>query len=345
MGDGSWPPPRSSVLATFRRRLPLVALLAFSVYVGLALYGDWAQLKHSLAQFPWAFLPLVLALVLFNYVGRWLKWLWYLRLIGSPVGRADATRAFGIGFAMVLTPGKLGEFAKSLVVKQTAGTPLSASAPIVIAERLTDGLAMTILAGGGLLGGAQPLVRRSAVLLFALMAVAVMGIWLRPIALTALARIERWPLVGQRAHGLRVAYESAYTLLRPRNLLIAVAVGVVSWLGEGLAYYLIVEGVRQGQAAELTFTPAGAMAAVSVFSLSTLLGAALATPGGLGTIEASLVGLGGHLLGLGRVEATAAALLARFATLWFGVAIGMVSLALWWRLLIGAAADEERSAG
>ncbi len=334
--------PSPSAVFGLRRRLAMAALLAFAVYVGLLLYGDWSQLGRSLVAFPWLWLPAIIGLVLFNYAGRWLKWLWYLRLIGSPIRLADATRAFGIGFAMVLTPGKVGEFAKSFVVRHTSGTPLSASAPIVVAERLSDGLAMAILAAIGLLGASQPGLRRSSFILFAAMATIVVGIWLRPLAMAILGAGEHWPLVARRAQSLRAAYESAYVLLGPRNLAIAVTVGVGSWLGEGLAYYLIVEGVRQGQGAAPTIAPGGVLAAVSVFSLSTLLGAALATPGGLGTIEASLVGLGELVLGLGRTEAVAAALLARFTTLWFGVALGMVSLALWWPLLVGPPASAQQ---
>ena len=50
-------------------------------------------------------------------------------------------------------------------------------------------------------------------------------------------------------------------------------------------------------------------------------------------MESSLAALSIQLLGLSRPAAAAAALLIRFATLWFGVAIGLISLALWPHLL------------
>ena len=49
-----------------------------------------------------------------------------------------------------MTPGKVGELLKSYLLKQIRGTPISTSAPIVMAERLTDGLAMLVLASVGL---------------------------------------------------------------------------------------------------------------------------------------------------------------------------------------------------
>lgn len=321
--------------AVLRGRLTLVGVLAFLVYVALLAYGDWALLRSSLASFPWRWLPAILALVLVNYIGRWMKWLWYLRLIGSPIGRGDATRAFGIGFLMVLTPGKLGEFLKSYVVKRVSGTPVSVSAPIIVAERLTDGLALCVLAGVGLFGLPDPGLRRSAFVIFAGLAATVMVIWLRPVALALLRLWGRLPVAGRLASELHQAYESAHLLFRPANLAIAVAVGVVSWLGEGLAYYLIIRGVGGGAATDGLSGFGLAATTVAIFSASTLLGAVLATPGGLGTIEVSLVALGQAWLGLDRVQATTASLIVRFATLWFGVGLGLISLALWWRLVFG----------
>jgi uncharacterized membrane protein YbhN (UPF0104 family) len=97
-----------------------------------------------------------------------------------------------------------------------------------------------------------------------------------------------------------------------------------------LAYYLVVLGMG--------IEPGGdtMLIAVFIFSISTVLGAVVGTPGGLGGTEGGLVALAVQLLEMGRTPATAAALLIRFATLWFGVAIGLVSLALWPHLLDGA---------
>jgi len=75
--------------------------------------------------------------------------------------------------------------------------------------------------------------------------------------------------------------------------------------------------------------------AIFIFSISTVLGAVVGTPGGLGGTEGGLVALAVQFLDMGRTAATAAALLIRFATLWFGVALGLISLTLWPYLLDG----------
>jgi glycosyltransferase 2 family protein len=327
------PAPRvdPAFLHALRRRFILAVVLAVALYVALLAYGDLNLLRANLGAFPWHWLPAILGLTLVNYVGRLVKWLWYLRLVGSPISRADGTRVFAVGMSMVLTPGKAGELLKSLMVKNLSGTPMTVTAPIVLAERLTDGLAMLVLTGVGLLGFHDPVVRRGALVLVCVLLVAVVAVRIRPLALAVLGLGEHIPGVRRFAAHLHAFYESSYTILAPRNLVVAVTIGITSWTCEGLAFYLVLLGTSP----DLAHRPDVALTAVFIFSVSTVLGALAATPGGLGATEASLVALSQRLLGVAAAPATAAALLVRFATLWFGVAIGLVSLARWQGLLVG----------
>jgi uncharacterized protein (TIRG00374 family) len=323
-------PPAPSV-ARLRRAFVWSLLLAAALYLALALYGDWRALGDELGRFPFALLPAALGLTLANYAGRLVRWHWYLGLVGVRAGWADSTRVFAAGMTMVMTPGKVGELLKSFMLRRVSGAPVAATAPIVLVERLVDGLAMLVLAGVGLYGAADERLRQTGLALLVVLLAAVVAVQWRPLALAALGLGRRLPLVRRFAAGLETFYESSYTLLRPRHLITGLAIGVVGWACEGLAYYLVLTGVG---------APPGlatALDAVFVFSISAIVGAVLATPGGLGGTEGSLVGLGQQLLGLSATSATAAALVIRFATLWFGVGIGLATLALFPSLLDGGA--------
>lgn len=311
-----------------RRKFLWSLLLALLVYMALVLYGDWSQLRQVLADFPWAWLPAILGLTLVNYGGRLLKWHWYLRVLETPIPFGQSARIFGVAFLMVLTPGKVGEFMKAYMVRNVAGAPMARIAPVVLAERMTDGLAMLVLASVGLLAFPAPSARLTAALALLALVGTILVIQTRPLALWLLGLGHRLPWVRRYADRFHQFYESSYRLFRPRTLLIAVAIGVVSWLGEGLAYYLVLWGVGATPGVETL------LAAVFIFGISTVVGAMVATPGGLGGAEGSLVALSEQLLGLSRTPATGAALLVRFATLWFGVGIGLLSLALWPHLLV-----------
>ncbi|HXF60768.1 MAG TPA: lysylphosphatidylglycerol synthase transmembrane domain-containing protein, partial [Caldilineaceae bacterium] len=124
-----------------RRKFLLSLVIALLVYIALALYSDWNKLTAALSSFPWLLLVPVLGLTLLNYIGRALRWHWYLRLLGSPISLRDSSRIFGVGMLMVMTPGKAGEFLKCYMIKNVAGTPMSVTAPVILAERLLDGAA------------------------------------------------------------------------------------------------------------------------------------------------------------------------------------------------------------
>ena len=314
-----------------RRRLGVQLLwsllLALLVYIGLIVYGDWRQLSALLANFPWGWLAPTLALTLVNFGVRLLKWHWYLRLIRTPISFGQSARIYGISFLMMMTPGKVGEFVRAFMVRNVSGAPVSVVAPVVLAERMTDGLAMILLAGIGLLAVDDARIRLAAMTALLAIAGIIVAIQIRPLALWCLGLGHRMPLVNRFADKLTAFYESSYFLLQPRYLATSVLIGVVSWASQGLAFYLVLLGFGAvaGGGAMLT--------SISAFNMSTVVGAVVATPGGLGGVESSLAALSIQLLGLSRPAAAAAALLIRFATLWFGVAIGLVCLALWPHLL------------
>ena len=300
------------------------------IYIAFALFSDARALSEALTAWPWAWLPVVIALTLVNYLLRLFKWHWYLRLLDVPIDFRDSTRIFGVGMLMVMTPGKAGEFLKSFMVRKVAGTPMSVTAPAVLAERITDGIAMLLLAGVGLYLFPNPLARGVAITASIGFLAFIVIMQIRPLALWFLALGAKIPVVRKFAGLLGQFYESSYTIFRLRNLLISIGVGIVSWAAEGVAYFVVLMGFG----VEATAQNIGA--AIFIFCISVVIGAVVASPGGLGGVEAGLTGFSIQILGLTTTTATAAALLIRFCTLWFGVLIGVVSFFVWPELLAGS---------
>jgi uncharacterized protein (TIRG00374 family) len=141
---------------------------------------------------------------------------------------------------------------------------------------------------------------------------------IRPLALTLLEFGEKLPIVRRFMGQLREFYEGSFALFRPKATAIAVGIGVVSWLWEGVGLYVILLG--------LGIDPSWQTLSIAVFviSFSTVIGAVSALPGGLGAAEVSIAGMLSFLLNMGADTATAATLLIRFATLWFGVGLGLI---------------------
>ena len=306
------PPPRASLT----RKLLTGLVFGFLVLLGLALLSDVRQVGAQVRAFRWAYLPAILGLTLLNYLLRGVKFHYYLLQIGARLPLRESFRIFVAGFPLAVTPGKAGEALKGVWIEQKSGTPAARGVAVVVAERVSDGLAVLLLSTLGVV--AYPQYWPAFALILGALLLVILVSQIRPLAEKLLDFGERLPLVRRFVHHLREFYEGSFTLFRPQATLLAVALGTVSWLGEGLGFYLVLRG--------LGIPPAGETLSLAVFILafSTVVGAASALPGGLGAAEVSIAGMLVLLLGLPESQAAAATLLIRFATLWFGVALGLL---------------------
>src|SRR5437868_14048828 len=129
------------------RKVVLSIIFAVVVYAILLLVSDTEKLAAVVREFRWELLPVIIGLTLFNYGVRFLKWHWFLGVVGvKNLHWIDSLLIFIAGFSMTLTPGKAGEFLKAFLVRQRVGAPVATTSPIILAERLTDGLALLLLA-------------------------------------------------------------------------------------------------------------------------------------------------------------------------------------------------------
>jgi uncharacterized protein (TIRG00374 family) len=303
--------------ASLRRRLLTGLFLGFIVVLGLALLSDVRQVGEHLASFSWRLLPLILGGTLFNYTLRFVKWHYYLGLIGiRTLPWYHSLQLFIAGFPLAVTPGKVGEALKGVWLNKTCGTPIARGIPVVLAERISDGLAVLALSTLGVI--AYPRYWPAFASVLAILLVGVVVSQIRPAALWLLDLTGRLPLIKRFSSSLREFYEGTFLLFRPRATLVAVSLGTIAWLGEGLAMYWVLTGLGISTGIQT------AAIAVFVLSFSTVIGADSALPGGLGAAELSITGMLSLLLQLPTSTATAATLIIRFATLWFGVSLGLI---------------------
>lgn len=200
-------------MQNLRSKLVVSLLFALLVFVALAFYADAPRLFAAFARFDWRFLPLALAATLANYLIRFVRWHYYLHVIGvEGLTRRDSFLIFFSGFCLTMTPGKLGEVLKSFLLKSRHGTAVSYSASIVFAERLTDVLGVVILAAVGL--AFYPLGLGALAVVLAILASAVFVVQQRALAERLLDVFSRLPILGRFAGIARNLYESAYLLLR-----------------------------------------------------------------------------------------------------------------------------------
>lgn len=300
----------------------LVVLAGVVLYGGFVAYAGFRSIADSLADFRWWTFAAALGLASINYGLRFFKWQYYLSVLDiRGVRWLDSLLIFLSGFVLTVTPGKVGEVFKSAVMSRTHGVAAAQTTPIIVAERLTDVMAVVILIVLGSVSFSGGL-WLAALGSLAVATVFVGIFWQRP-AEWVFGRLERAGWLPRLLPRLRLAYASLRSLASPKSLLLPTTLSVIGWGCEGFALHLLLQGFDQA---------APLVQSVFFYATATLAGALIPVPGGLGVTEAlmqeQLVRIGGVLQG----PATASMLLVRFATLWWAVVVGFVALAcLRWR--------------
>jgi glycosyltransferase 2 family protein len=301
-----------------RRWLWLVIAAVIGI-AALSMLGDVRGLGDRLAGFHWWALIAALALALGNYVMRFGRWQLYLRRQDVSVPVASSAIVFGAGLSLSITPAKLGELVKSYLLKEMHDVPAPRTAPIVVAERVTDLIALLVLAIIGVAAyGVDPtlVVVASAIIGVGL----VMLAW--PTPTHALIELVTKPgKLRKLREPLHETLRGLGALCRPVPLVIATLIAVPAWGLECIGFAIICNAFP-GAHVDLGL-------AMVIYAGTTIAGALSFLPGGLGVTEGAMtVALVEGAAKLDPSTAVAATLLTRLATLWFAVIIGVGLLAV-----------------
>jgi uncharacterized membrane protein YbhN (UPF0104 family) len=303
------------------RRVRGIVLLVVAVAVLLAvvsLASDVGQLRKKLGEFAWWALAAAAGLAIGNYVIRWIRWQLYLRDRQLTVPPVSSALVFIGGFAFAVTPGKVGELVKSYLLRSMHGIPAVASAPVVVAERVSDLVALLLLAviGVAIYGVAvNVVIVCSAVVAFGLLVLA----W--PRLAHGIIELVTPGKLGRFRDPARRLYDGVAALNRPSVLLWATPLGALAWMCECMGFYLVLRGFPG------TDVPLGL--ATLIYAATTIAGALSFLPGGLGVTEGAMtLLLVESARGLDDDTAVAAAILTRLATLWLAVGLGVIAMAL-----------------
>lgn len=304
-------------MTQFLRRLLYGLLFGVLVYAAFVLYAGYGELRDSLRDFRWLAFLAALGLASFNYFLRFLKWEYYLaQLSVNDVPKGESLLVFLSGFVLTITPGKVGEVFKSAVLFDTHKVPIMVTAPIVVAERLTDVIGIVVLIVIGSAGFPDGLPWAFAGASVVSLSLGIL-LWQTPV-LMGLRWLQRRPgWAGRLAPKLEQAWHSLRIVARPSALLLPTLISTIGWGAEGVALYLIISGF--GIAISLPLC-------IFFYATATLAGALIPVPGGLGVAEALIQE---QLVRVGHAPesiATASMLMTRLATLWWAVAVGFIAL-------------------
>ncbi|WP_099826678.1 lysylphosphatidylglycerol synthase transmembrane domain-containing protein [Oceaniglobus indicus] len=305
-----------------RDRLVWLALLALMAlgFGGLVMTTGWEDVLRQIGQITPGQIAALLVLSLANYGLRGLRWHLFARRLGLNTGLSQNMRHFIGGFAMSVTPGRVGELVRMRWIRRETGWSFERTAPLVLIDRASDLAAMAVLLAIALSLSATGIAGGLPVTLLALIAAFVVT---RPALLSALAGVG-YRTTGRWARAFVRVRRAARALARfshPTVISAAMVLGVFGWLAEVVAFWLLLDWMG---------APVGFAMAMAIFIFSTLAGGLTGAPGGVGGAEAAMVALLA-LQGVPLSVAIPVTAIIRLTTLWFAIALGL-----------GAFADAER---
>ncbi len=299
------------------RALLLIVLLSAVGYLMFSLWGGWQEVVAAMVRVGLIGTAIALMLSLVNYGLRFVRWQKFLARLGHRVHTPESLRIYIAGFGLTILPGKAGEVIRSLFLKHH-GVFYPESLAAFFSEQFSNLISMLLLVSIGLwvYPPAKPLVVILAALIVTGLVVLQQTKWLQ-----ALKVIAQNKLPARPAHFITSAIEIVLhsgRCFRLPMLLYGIALGLVAWGAEGMAFYYIMHVLGS----DLSLPTA-----LFIYAFSMLVGALSFLPGGLGGAEATMV----TLLILNHVaqpQAVAATVLIRLATLWFAVALGVIALTM-----------------
>ena len=312
VGAGQVGTPTGSMSRTMRTVTPLVIVLATAL-LAIGVYLSWRMghgIEWSGSVLP--LLPLMVTLGAGSYGARFARWHVLVRRLAPQLSVPTSLRIYMAGFAMGLTPGRVGEFLKFSLLRERTGVAEVESFSIFPVERATEAAAFLGLAVVGALFGRLQLhhVGLGTLMTIAVLpCLAALGLGLRIVI-----RRRSGSAFGHSRGRFEGALRGLLTVAGVRALIPALCLAALARCFDATLFFTATRAV--GLSISL---PGAAMA----WGLAGLVGGLSLLPAGVGAVEASLVAT---VIGLGGdgPTALAAALLARTMTLWLWIPPGLV---------------------
>jgi uncharacterized protein (TIRG00374 family) len=311
----------------------LIAFVIFSVVVfaAVGLYGKLDDVVLALSSIDWwIVLPAMMALSFLNYIIRYVKWQYYLRRIDVNLSHTDSFSVFLAGFTLTTTPGKIGEAVKGFFIRDIDGTPIAKTVPVVVSERVTDLLALVLLAMIGFAIGINTGDQLLTVLLLGgVVLVGAIVLSQKTFYQKILTKFTSFGPLKRFQNSVDDIENTMTQTLGPKPLVVSTTISIPGWFMECLELWLLLSllsgaGLPSLDPASLVLL----LQATFVHATASIIGAISFLPGGVGTYEITSVALIQFLLGMAQAQASAATILIRVVTLWFSVIVGFVALGI-----------------
>ena len=299
----------------FKKSLLIGILGIIVIYAIILIAFDINIISEKIGDFDPQYLPIIIPLIPLTWGVLFLRWNLLLKNSDIDIPLKDNFMIFISGFALGVTPGKVGELIKSLLLKNKFNIQRTKTAPLVIVERFYDFFAIAVISLFGIL------VFEYSIYIFGILTIGITIFLIvtssEKIFLKFLNKIEKIKFLKNFSNELPKSFNVIQKSTRGKIFPLSITLSIIFWFLDSIIAYLTL----------LSFgiDIIDYFVLMSIYTSSIILGVISFLPLGIGVVEGSLVGF----LSLNGIEfhlATAIVVFIRFFTRWIGVMAGFIGL-------------------
>jgi uncharacterized protein (TIRG00374 family) len=295
----------------------LTIIIAIAIYSTIILLADIQKIYIQLSEFDLKFIPLILLAIFTSWFILYIRWNILLKKQNIKIPFKTNILIYFSGFSFAISPGKSGEFIKSIIIKKKLGIKKSTTIPIIFLERYFDMIGTAIVASFSILvigihtSSIVIIVISLFVLIFLIAYKNSFQLLMKP-----LKKISFFSKYASSFENMQMILKQSQT---PKTIFTCTSLTIIYRFIEAIGIFLII--------ISMDVEMLNYLITASTYSLSIIIGTISFSPGGLGITEGSFAGLL-SLQGLDISQSFTLAIIVRIFTLWVAVIIGFISLHL-----------------
>lgn len=296
----------------------LITAVAVAIISAVSVWLAWQNSTDLAQRFSVVAVAPILSAAIGSYSLRILRFHYFLTRSGVPLTFRQTAVVQAVGFALSVTPGHIGEVFKLHLIRERVGTPVMQTAPLLVLDRFTEGGGFFILAviSTLFLPAVRTEIPTPSLILAGLVLIAAFALVRYLMGHRSLAgslRLPHLPAISRILPHLQNLWRGLESSFTVSQILGGLALSAVARFADGLVILF---------AAQMLGVTLVLPAAVLVLAVSGLAGGFSFLPAGTGAVETTMVGLL-IIFGVTLSNALAITLIARLATLWMWVALGL----------------------
>ena len=307
----------NEVIMKFYRNFLLVVVSIIVLYIAFLIFSDFNVIREKIFDFNIDYLPIILLLAPLSWVIIFFRWHLLLKNSNITVPKKENFKIYMAGFAMSVTPGKVGELIKSQFLKSKYGISRKNTLPIILSEyfyNIIGVLAVSILGVYYFEFSLYVIILTSGMIITALTIISSETFFKKFVNL-----ISKRNFLKKYVSSLSDSHIILKKSTRGKIFIISSALTVAFWLTEALIVYFVFLSFN---ILDFEF-----FKIVAIYTTSLILGIVSFLPMGVGVVEGSLAGFLSYE-GVDISIALTLVILIRIFTRWYGVIVGLVFMKL-----------------